>query len=99
MAEEKREVQENQKEDFELFSYDPMVIVWDVLKRWYLILTVAILAGMAAFVVTEQTYRPEYTTNTTFVVSSRENSSTVFDNLQAASGVASVTMSAPGPFM
>ena len=85
-----QEYQENQNKQIELFPFDPIVVIWDVLKRWYLILAVAILAGMAAFVGTELTYRPNYTTTTTFVVSAERNSATVYQNLSATSSLASV---------
>ena len=85
-----QENKQNQREGIELFSYDPIVIVWDVFKRWYLILAVAVLVGMATFVHAEISYKPVYTTNATLVVSSRGNSTTVYQNLQAASNLAAV---------
>ena len=87
MAQEK---QDNQTEQIELFSYDPIVLVWDVVKRWKVIVAVALLAGMLAYVVTEQTYTPAYTTTTTFVVSAKESSTTAYQNLNAASSLATV---------
>ena len=78
------------QDEMELFAYDPSVLLWDVLRQWSLILAAAILAGMVAFVGIEAKYRPDYTTNTTFVVSSQGSSSTIYQNLQAASNLASV---------
>ena len=74
----------------ELFSYDPIVIVRDILRRWYLIVTVALLVGMAAYVAEEVTYVPQYSTTTTFVVSAKDDSATVYQNLSATTGLAEV---------
>lgn len=79
---------EKQNEAYNALAYDPGILVRHVLKRWYVILLAALLAGMLAFVYVDQTYEPIYTTNTTFVVSSRNNSSTTFQNLQATSNLA-----------
>ena len=90
MAQQNQEKQDNQKEPLGLFSYDPFVVVRDLLKHWYLVLAVAILAGMATFVYEEQSYQPIYTTNATLVVNARGNSTTVYQNLQSASDLAGV---------
>ena len=74
----------------ELLSYDPLVVVLDVVKHWFIILLAALLAGMAAFVATELRYTPQYTTNTTFVVNERGSTTTVYQNLSAATSLASV---------
>lgn len=85
-----QENKEMQREGIELFAYDPIVIVWDVLKRWYWILAAAVLVGMITFVHAEVSYQPVYTTNATLVVSARGNSTTVYQNLQATSNLAAV---------
>lgn len=85
-----QEKQEKQVEQVELFPFDPIVVVLDVLKRWYLILTAALLVGLAAYVGTELLYTPNYTTNTTFVVSIRDSSSSVYQNLSATTNLAAV---------
>ena len=74
----------------ELFNYDPLVVVLDVVKRWFIVLLVALLAGMGAFVATELRYTPQYTTNTTFVVNARGSTTTVYQNLSAATSLSSV---------
>ncbi len=84
------ENKENQGEQFELLPFDPIVIVLDVLKRWYLIVFAAVFMGIAAYVVTDQLYTPEYTTTTTFVVSAQGNSTTVYQNLSATTSLATV---------
>ena len=87
MAEEKVTQQDTQ---VELFSYDPFVVVLDVLRRWYVVAAVALIAAMAIYVRTEMTYRPQYTTTTTFVVSLQESNSTVYQNLSATTNLATV---------
>ena len=87
MAQENRD---NQTEQIELFMFDPIVAVLDVLKRWYLVLAAVIVVGMAVYVGTELLYEPNYTTTTTFVVTTRDSSASVYQNLTATSNLASV---------
>lgn len=74
----------------ELISYDPIVIVLDVLRRWYLIAAVALMAALAVYVATGMTYRAQYTTTTTFVVTLQESNSTVYQNLSTTTNLATV---------
>lgn len=85
MAAEHMSGQEAQEE---LLQFDPLVVVRSVLRRWYLIVVLAILAAQGAFTAAEITYRPEYTCATTFVVTMQGSSSSVFQNLSAASTLA-----------
>ena len=87
MAEEKMTAQDEQ---IELLSFDPIVAVLDVLRRWYLIAAVALIAAMGVYTATEFTYEPQYTTETTFVVSMQESSASVFQNLSATSNLATM---------
>ena len=88
MGEERMETENS--EGIELLSYDPFVVLLDVLKHWFIVLMVALLAGMGSFVATELRYTPQYTTHTTFVVSTQSSTSTVYQNLSAATNLASV---------
>lgn len=81
---------ENQAAQSGLISFHPITIVRDVLKRWYLIVAVAVLAGIAAYIVSDQLYVPTYSTTTTFVVSAKGSSTTVYQNLSATTNLASV---------
>ena len=65
-------------------------VIQDVLKRWMLCATVALIAAMAAFIFTDWSYRPQYSTVTTFVVSSSDTSGNTYSNLSAASEAAAV---------
>lgn len=67
-----------------------ITIVQDVLRRWYLILAVALIAAMAAYVYTDYTYTPQYSTTTTFVATAGGTSTTTYQNLSAATNLASV---------
>ncbi len=73
-----------------LFPFDLIVVVMDVCKRWLLILFAVILVGVSTYIVCDLTYQPQYKTTTTFVVTSKSASSTVFTNLNSTSSLASV---------
>ena len=85
-----QEKTENRNEQLSLLSFSPLTVVRDVLKRWYLILIAALLIGMAAYVLSDLLYTPAYTTTTTFVVSAKGSSTTVYQNLSAATNLATV---------
>ena len=85
-----QENKENQAEQVELISFHPSVILRDVLKRWYLIVVAALLAGMIAYTASDLLYVPAYGTTTTFVVSVQGSSTTVYQNLSATSNLATV---------
>lgn len=74
----------------EWFPFDPITVVRSVLKRWYLIVAAAILLGTAAYIYKDCTYRPNYTSKATFVVSVRSSTGTVYQNLTATSNLAAV---------
>ena len=73
-----------------LMSFEPIVLLRDVIKNWLLIIVVAVSIGVAAYIFTDQSYEPIYQTNTTMVITSRGSSSTVYSNLQNTSNLASV---------
>ena len=71
------EEKERQSDQIRLLTFDWIVLVRDICKRWYLIVTVAILAGIGAYLVSDMRFVPQYTTTTTFVVSTQDSSATV----------------------
>lgn len=85
-----QENKENQAEQVELISFHPSIILRDVLKRWYLVVVAALLAGMIAYTASDLLYVPAYSTTTTFVVSVQGSSTTVYQNLSATSNLATV---------
>ena len=81
---------ENSGQKINLITVDPIIVFTDVLKRWYIILFVVILAASGMYIYTDRLYRPQYTTETTFVISSHGNSTTVYQNMNATSNLAAV---------
>lgn len=73
-----------------LLNFDPIVLVWDVLKRWLIIVLAALVAGVGSYIYTDLQYKPIYQTKTTFVVTNRSSSSTVYSNLSSTSSLAEV---------
>lgn len=73
-----------------LLSFDPIVLVWDVLKRILVIVLAALIIGTGTYIVKDSTYTPVYQTNTVFVVTSRGSSTTVYSNLSSTSNVATL---------
>lgn len=84
------ENKDTQTEQISLLSLEPVTIVRDVLKRWYLIVAAALLAGMAAYAASGLFYVPAYQTTATFVVSAKGSSTTVYQNLSATTNLATV---------
>lgn len=84
------EENERHTEQSQWISFDWFILVRDVCKRWYLVLTVALIAGMVAYVISDLSYVPKYTTTTTFVVSKQDSASSVYQNLSATTDLATV---------
>ena len=85
-----QDLNENSEQKINLITVDPIVIISDVLKRWYIILFVVILAASGMYIYSDRRYSPQYTTETTFVISSHGNSTTVYQNMNATSNLAAV---------
>lgn len=79
-----------QTESTELFSFDPIVVVRDVAKRWLLILALAVAVGVATYIFTDMTYTPSYRSSATLVVTTRSSSASVYNNLSNTSALATV---------
>ena len=73
-----------------LLPFDPIVLLQDVLKRWLIIVAVALMVGVGSYILTDMTYTPTYKSTTTFVVTSRGSSTTVYSNLSSTTSVAGV---------
>lgn len=73
-----------------LLPFDPIVLIRDACKKWALVLVVAMIAGMIAYVYTDTGYRPTYVSNATLVLTTRDSSSTVYSNLDSTSSLATV---------
>ena len=77
-------------EDKGLLPFDPIVIIRDVLMRWLVIVLVALVVGVGAYIYTDASYKPDYRTNTIFVVTTRGSSTTVYNNLSSTSSLATL---------
>lgn len=77
-------------EDSGFLPFDPIVIVRDVLKRWLVIILVALAVGVGSYIYTDASYEPVYRTNTVFVVTGRGSSTTVYNNLSSTSNLATL---------
>ena len=84
------ETTKNDYTEASLLSFDPIVLIQDVAKRWLAIVLAALMLGVGAYIKTDLSYTPVYQTTTTFVVTSRGSSSTVYSNLSTTSSLASV---------
>ncbi len=76
--------------DSEFLPYDPIVVLRDVVKQWLVVLMVSLMVGVGSYIMTAVTYQPTYTTNTTFVVTTRSSSNTVYSNLSSTTALTSV---------
>ena len=77
-------------ESASLLHFDPIVLVRDVLKQWLVILLAALVVGVGSYIHTDLQYEPIYQTKTTFVVTNRSSSNTVYSNLSSTSSLAEV---------
>ena len=65
-----------------------IVLVQDVLKRWLVVVLAALAVGIGTYIYTDATYAPVYRTTTTFVVTTRGSSTSVYSNLSSTSNLA-----------
>lgn len=77
-------------ENSSLLHFDPIVLLRDVVKQWLAIVLVALVVGVSSYIVTDLQYVPQYQTKTTFVVTTRSSSNTVYSNLSSTSSLAEV---------
>ena len=73
-----------------LFPFDPVVLLRDSLRKWALILVIALICGMGAYVYTDTGYVPYYRTQATLVLTTRDSASTVYTNLDSTATLATV---------
>jgi capsular exopolysaccharide synthesis family protein len=73
-----------------ILPFDPIVLVLDVLKRWLLVVMVAVAVGVNTYIITDMRYEPLYRTETTFVVTTRGSSASVYSTLASTTKLASV---------
>ncbi len=71
-------------------SFDPIVVIRDVLRHGLVVILAALMVGVGAYIATDLGYAPVYQSNTTFVVTTRGSSATVYSNLSSTTSLASV---------
>ncbi len=70
------------------YSFDLYSTVKDVLKRWYLILFVAVLGAMGCFIYATEVYTPQYTTSVTLLVQNKNEQNTPASHLATTNRLA-----------
>ena len=77
-------------ENASLLHFDPIVLIRDVVKQWLVIVLVSLMVGVGTYIVVDSRYTPVYQTKTTFVVTTRSSTSTVYNNLTSTTSLAEV---------
>ena len=67
---------------------DPVSMIKDVSRQWWVILILSLSASLFAFVWAEKTYQPRYTVTSTFVVTAKGMNSNIYQNLSSAKELA-----------
>ncbi len=78
------------RESLGFLPFDPIVLLQDIAKRWLLILLAVLVVGTGIYIKSDIDYVPAYRTTTTFVVTNKSATSTVYNNLTAANSLAGV---------
>ena len=73
-------VSKSNMQSVRLLPFDPIVLVQDVLKRWLVVVLAALAVGIGTYIYTDATYAPVYRTTTTFVVTTRGSSTSVYSS-------------------
>ena len=83
---------ENQMQTFDqsFLPYDPIVLLLDAARKWLLVVVIAVICGIAAFIYTDSGYVPVYRTESTLVLTTRDSSSSVYDKLNSTTELALV---------
>ena len=86
----KEEQKEFQEKESSLFSFEPTVVILDVVRHWLVILVMALAIGVGAYIMTDMSYSPVYQSSATLVVTTRDSSATVYNNLTSTTSLAAV---------
>lgn len=70
--------------------FDPVVILRDVARKWFLVVVLAVVIAVAAFIMADQLYTPVYESSATLVVTTHTSFTTVYDNIDSATSLAAV---------
>lgn len=83
-------IQEINPHKKDLLPFDPIVIVRDVVRKWLLILIIAVVCGVAAYIIEDISFTPVYQSTATLVVTNKSSTSTVYDNISSTTELAGV---------
>ena len=86
----KEEQKEFREKVSSLISFEPTVVIYDVVRHWLVILVVALAIGVGAYILTDLSYSPVYQSSATLVVTTRDSSATVYSNLSSTTSLAAV---------
>ncbi|MDO4815007.1 MAG: polysaccharide biosynthesis tyrosine autokinase [Bacillota bacterium] len=78
----------NEMHSVENRSIHPMLMLWELVRKLWVVILVAVIAASCTYVACSAVYSPEYCTKTTFVVSVRDGAGSVYSNLNAAQSLA-----------
>jgi len=70
-------------------GFHPMLMLWELLRKLWIVVLVSAIAGCCAFVVTDYSFQPSYRTETVFVVSVRQGASSTYSDLSSTKTLAS----------
>ena len=73
-----------------VLAFDPIILVKALLSRWAIVLLISVAVGVLAYVAADIRYEPVYKTRTTFVVTTKGSSATVYSNLSSTNNLATV---------
>lgn len=76
--------------DQSLMPFALRVLIVDAARKWMLILVVAVIFGMGAYIYADTGYVPSYRTSATLVLTTRDSASSIRTNLDAAADLAGV---------
>lgn len=86
----KEEQKEFREKESSLISFEPTVVIYDVVRHWLVILVMALAIGVGAYILTDLSYSPVYQSSATLVVTTRDSSATVYSNLSSTTSLAAV---------
>ena len=79
---------EKQKETEQLSKIDLTSLFRDVIRQWWMVLIFALSVTFAADLWSYYTYKPLYTTKTTFIVTTKGMNANIYNNLETAKKLA-----------
>lgn len=79
---------ENKIEKGSGMQVDVLSIIRDVCRQWWVILVLSVSVSLLAYVFVNQRHQPDYTTTSTFVVTTKGMNNNIYQNLSSAQSLA-----------